>query len=63
MSKSMSLLVLFYALLFGVQLLLLKIQAWIKLVPLTFNATRFFIGFLSIIPFALLFEKKKLLKR
>tara|TARA_B100000427_G_scaffold301028_1_gene283916 strand:- start:308 stop:487 length:180 start_codon:yes stop_codon:yes gene_type:complete len=27
--------------------------------PLTFNAARFFIGFLSIIPFALLFEKKK----
>ena len=30
-----------------------------KIGPLTFNATRFFIGFLSIIPFALLFEKKK----
>ena len=26
-----------------------------KIGPLTFNATRFFIGFLSIIPFALLF--------
>ena len=30
--------------------------------PLTFNATRFFIGFLTIIPFALLFEKKKINK-
>ena len=28
--------------------------------PLTFNGTRFFIGFLSIIPFALIFEKKKI---
>jgi len=28
--------------------------------PLTFNGTRFFIGFLSIIPFALLLEKKKI---
>jgi len=33
-----------------------------KIGPLTFNATRFFIGFLSIIPFALLFEKKKITK-
>jgi len=30
--------------------------------PLTFNGTRFFIGFLSIIPFALIFEKKKIVK-
>ena len=30
--------------------------------PLTFNAARFFIGFLSIIPFALLFEKKKIVQ-
>jgi drug/metabolite transporter (DMT)-like permease len=30
--------------------------------PLTFNGTRFFIGFISIIPFALLFERKKILK-
>ena len=34
-----------------------------KIGPLTFNATRFFVGFLSIIPLALLFEKKKLLKK
>ena len=33
-----------------------------KIGPLTFNATRFFIGFLSIIPFALLIEKKKIFK-
>ena len=30
--------------------------------PLTFNGTRFFIGFLSIIPFAIIFEKKKIVK-
>ena len=33
-----------------------------KIGPLTFNATRFFVGFLSIIPFALLIEKKKIFK-
>ena len=33
-----------------------------KIGPLTFNATRFFIGFLTIIPFALFFEKKKIIK-
>ena len=33
-----------------------------KIGPLTFNATRFFVGFLSIIPFAILFEKKKISK-
>ena len=32
-----------------------------KIGPLTFNAVRFFVGFLSIIPFALLFEKKKII--
>jgi len=31
-----------------------------KIGPLTFNGTRFFIGFLSIIPFALLLEKKNI---
>ena len=30
--------------------------------PLTFNGTRFFIGFLSIIPFALIFEKETIVK-
>ena len=34
-----------------------------KIGPLTFNAARFFIGFLSIIPFALLIEKKKSMKK
>ena len=33
-----------------------------KIGPLTFNATRFFVGFLSIIPFALLIEKNKISK-
>ena len=28
-----------------------------KIGPLTFNATRFFVGFLSVIPLALLFEE------
>ena len=32
-----------------------------KIGPLTFNGTRFFIGFLSIIPFALFFEGKKII--
>ena len=31
-----------------------------KIGPLTFNGTRFLIGFISIIPFALLFERKKI---
>ena len=31
-----------------------------KIGPLTFNAVRFFVGFLSIIPFALLFENNKI---
>jgi len=34
-----------------------------KIGPLTFNATRFFVGFLFIMPIALLIEKKKSLKR
>jgi drug/metabolite transporter (DMT)-like permease len=33
-----------------------------KIGPLTFNGTRFFIGFISIIPFALFFEKEKIFK-
>ena len=32
-----------------------------KIGPLTFNGTRFLIGFLTIIPFALLFEKEKII--
>ena len=34
-----------------------------KIGPLTFNGTRFFIGFLSIIPFAFIFEKKKIISQ
>ena len=30
--------------------------------PLTFNASRFFVGFISIIPVALIVEKKKIFK-
>ena len=33
-----------------------------KIGPLTFNAARFFVGFLSIIPFAILIEKNKIAK-
>ena len=33
-----------------------------KIGPLTFNATRFFVGFLSIMPLAILIEKKKIFK-
>ena len=32
-----------------------------KIGPLTFNGARFFIGFLSIIPFAIIFERKKII--
>ena len=31
--------------------------------PLTFNASRFFVGFISKLPVALIVEKKKYLKR
>ena len=34
-----------------------------KIGPLTFNGARFFIGFLSIIPFALAFERKKIISQ
>tara|TARA_B100000965_G_scaffold310279_1_gene269616 strand:+ start:52 stop:243 length:192 start_codon:yes stop_codon:yes gene_type:complete len=34
-----------------------------KIGPLTFNAARFFVGFISIIPLALFVEKKKYLKK
>ena len=30
--------------------------------PLTFNTSRFFIGFISILPFAIIFEKKKIIE-
>ena len=31
--------------------------------PFTFNSVRFFVGFLTVIPFVLLFERKKLNKQ
>ena len=31
-----------------------------KIGPLTFNATRFFVGFLALIPFVFYFEKNKI---
>lgn len=31
--------------------------------PLTFNGARFFIGFLSVLPFAILYERKKIIER
>jgi len=34
-----------------------------KIGPLTFNGARFFIGFLSIIPFALVFERKRIISQ
>ena len=34
-----------------------------KIGPLTFNGARFFIGFLSIIPFALIYENSKIIKQ
>ena len=34
-----------------------------KIGPLTFNGARFFIGFLTIIPFALVFERKKIISQ
>ena len=30
--------------------------------PFTFNAVRFFVGFLVVVPLAFIFEKKKILK-
>ena len=34
-----------------------------KIGPLTFNGARFFVGFLSIIPFAIIFERKKIISQ
>ena len=31
-----------------------------KIGPLTFNATRFFVGFLAVAPFVFLFDRKKI---
>ena len=59
MSKSMSLFsALFCTLIWGTTFIA-QDTGMDKIGPLTFNATRFFVGFLSIMPFALLIEKKK----
>ena len=60
MTKSMSLLSAFLCTFIWGTTFIAQDTGMDKIGPLTFNATRFFIGFLSIIPFALLFEKKKI---
>ena len=63
MTKSMSLLsALFCTFIWGTTFIA-QDTGMDKIGPLTFNATRFFVGFLSIMPIALLIEKKKSLKR
>ncbi len=62
MSKSMSLLSAFLCTFIWGTTFIAQDTGMDKIGPLTFNATRFFIGFLSIMPFALLFEKKKITK-
>jgi drug/metabolite transporter (DMT)-like permease len=62
MSKSMSLLSAFLCTFIWGTTFIAQDTGMDKIGPLTFNGTRFFIGFLSIIPFALLFEKKKIKK-
>ena len=62
MSKSMSLLsALFCTFIWGTTFIA-QDTGMDKIGPLTFNATRFFVGFLSIMPIALLIEKKKISK-
>ena len=62
MSKSMSLFsALFCTLIWGTTFIA-QDTGMDKIGPLTFNATRFFVGFLTIIPFALLIEKNKISK-
>jgi len=60
MSKSMSLLSAFLCTFIWGTTFIAQDTGMDKIGPLTFNGARFFIGFLSIIPFALLFEKKKI---
>ena len=62
MSKSMSLLSAIFCTFIWGTTFIAQDTGMDKIGPLTFNATRFFIGFLSIIPFALLIEKKKIFK-
>ena len=62
MSKSMSLLSAIFCTFIWGTTFIAQDTGMDKIGPLTFNATRFFVGFLSIIPFALLIEKKKIFK-
>ena len=62
MSKSMSLLSAFLCTFIWGTTFIAQDTGMDTIGPLTFNGTRFFIGFLSIIPFALIFEKKKIVK-
>ena len=62
MSKSMSLLSAFLCTFIWGTTFIAQDTGMDKIGPLTFNGTRFFIGFLSIIPFALFFERKKISK-
>jgi drug/metabolite transporter (DMT)-like permease len=62
MSKSMSLFSAFLCTFIWGTTFIAQDTGMDKIGPLTFNGTRFFIGFLSIIPFALLFEGKKINK-
>ena len=62
MSKTMSLLSAFLCTFIWGTTFIAQDTGMDKIGPLTFNGTRFFIGFLSIIPFALLFERKKIVK-
>ena len=60
MSKSISLLAAFLCTFIWGTTFIAQDTGMDKIGPLTFNGTRFFIGFLSIIPFALLYEKNKI---
>ena len=62
MSKSMSLLSAIFCTFIWGTTFIAQDTGMDKIGPLTFNATRFFVGFLSIIPFALLIEKNKISK-
>jgi drug/metabolite transporter (DMT)-like permease len=62
MSKSMSLFSAFFCTFIWGTTFIAQDTGMDKIGPLTFNATRFFVGFLSIIPFALLIEKNKISK-
>ena len=63
MSKSLSLTSAFFCTFIWGTTFIAQDTGMDKIGPLTFNAARFFIGFLSIIPFALLIEKKKLQRK